>query len=86
MQLQGLPAGNRTRILLWTVTFFATGPGLGIIMYIFTTLEFPTHNFVRHPCIKFEIICLPLYWPVAMPSCHFHSVHYNVLILEAIHL
>ena len=24
--------------------FFATGPGLGLIMYIFTTLEFPTHN------------------------------------------
>ena len=45
-----------------------------------------THNFVRHHCIKLEIICLPLYWPVAMPSCHFHSVHYNVLILEAIHL
>ena len=25
------------------VAFFATGPGLGLIMYIFTTLEFPTH-------------------------------------------
>ena len=23
--------------------WFATGPGLGLIMYIFTTLEFPTH-------------------------------------------
>ena len=28
--------------------FFATGPGLGLIMYIFTTLEFPTHNFDFH--------------------------------------
>ena len=26
------------------VAFFVTGPGLGLIMYIFTTLEFPTHN------------------------------------------
>ena len=26
------------------VAFFATGPGLSLIMYIFTTLEFPTHN------------------------------------------
>ena len=25
------------------VAFFATGPGLGLIMYILTTLEFPTH-------------------------------------------
>ena len=25
------------------VAFFATGPGLGLIMYMFTTLEFPTH-------------------------------------------
>ena len=27
------------------VAFFATGPGLGLIMYILTTLEFPTRNF-----------------------------------------
>ena len=26
------------------VAFFATGPGLGLIMYILMTLEFPTHN------------------------------------------
>ena len=26
------------------VAFFATGPGSGLIMYIFTTLEFPKHN------------------------------------------
>ena len=25
------------------IAFFATGPGLGLIMYIFTTLEFSTH-------------------------------------------
>ena len=30
------------------VAFFATGPGLGLIMYIFTTLEFPTYNFDFH--------------------------------------
>ena len=30
------------------VAFFATGPGLGIIMYILTTLEFPTHYFDFH--------------------------------------
>ena len=30
------------------VSFFATGPGLGLIMYILTTLEFPTHNFEFH--------------------------------------
>ena len=30
------------------VAFFATGPGLGLIMYIFTTLELPTHNFDFH--------------------------------------
>ena len=28
------------------VAFFATGPGLGLIIYIFTTLEFPTHNLI----------------------------------------
>ena len=56
MQLQVLPAGNRTRVL-WMrssitrgrrveglgVAFFATAPGLGLIMYIITTLEFPAH-------------------------------------------
>ena len=30
------------------VAFFATGPGLGLIMYILTTLEFPTHYFDFH--------------------------------------
>ena len=35
------------------VAFFATGPGLGLIMYIYyiyilTTLKFPTHNFDLH--------------------------------------
>ena len=27
------------------VAFFATGPGLGLIMYILSTLEFPTYKF-----------------------------------------
>ena len=27
---------------------FATGPGLGLIMYILSTLEFPTHKFNFH--------------------------------------
>ena len=30
------------------VAFFATGPGLGLIMCIFTTLEFPTDYFDFH--------------------------------------
>ena len=30
------------------VAFFATGPGLGLIMYILTTLEFPKHNHGFH--------------------------------------
>ena len=30
------------------VAFFATGPGLGLIMYILTTLEFATHYFDFH--------------------------------------
>ena len=30
------------------VAFFATGPGLDLIMYILTTLEFPTHYFHFH--------------------------------------
>ena len=30
------------------VAFFATGPGLGLIMYILSTLEFPTHNLKFH--------------------------------------
>ena len=38
MQPQGLPAG-----------LFATGPSLGLIMYILTTLEFPNHNHDFHP-------------------------------------
>ena len=49
MQLQGLPAGNRTRDPGGLgVAFFATGPGLGLIMYILSTLEFPTHNLNFH--------------------------------------
>ena len=28
--------------------FFATGPGVGLIMYILTTLEFPTHYLDFH--------------------------------------
>ena len=34
------------------VAFFATGPGLGLIMYILTTLEFPTHNIDFHRSIN----------------------------------
>ena len=30
------------------VAFFTTGPGLGLIMYILTTLEFPKHNHDFH--------------------------------------
>ena len=30
------------------VAFFATGPGLGLIMYILMTLKFPKHNFDFH--------------------------------------
>ena len=30
------------------VAFFATGPGSDLITYIFTTLEFPIHNFEFH--------------------------------------
>ena len=30
------------------VAFFATGPDLGLIMYILTTLEFPKHNLDFH--------------------------------------
>ena len=58
MQPQGLPNGNRTRVLNEDagsipnqglgVAFSATGPGLVLIMYILTTLEFPTHNFNFH--------------------------------------
>ena len=33
------------KALVLGVAFFATGPGLGLIMYIHTTLEFPKHNF-----------------------------------------
>ena len=42
MQLISSPAGRLG------VAFFATGPGLGLIMYILTTLEFPKHNFDYH--------------------------------------
>ena len=30
---------------MFGVAFFATGPSLGLILYISTTLEFPKHNF-----------------------------------------
>ena len=30
------------------VAFFATGPGLGLIIYILTTLELPKHNLDFH--------------------------------------
>ena len=38
------PCGFDSQPEILGVAFFATGPGLGLIMYIFTTLEFPTHN------------------------------------------
>ena len=36
--------------------FFATGPGLGLIMHILTTLEFPKHNFEFH-LQNFKLVC-----------------------------
>ena len=39
-----------SRKALHGVAFFATGPGLGLIVYILTTLEFPTHYFDIHIC------------------------------------
>ena len=30
------------------VALYTTGPGLGLIMYIFTTIKFPTYNFNFH--------------------------------------
>ena len=44
------------------VAFFATGPGLGLIMYILTTLEFPKHNhdfYIYYSIIEHDI-CLNL--------------------------
>ena len=40
----------KVKVKCWKlgVAFFATGPGLGLIMYILTTLEFPTHNIDFH--------------------------------------
>ena len=42
------------------VAFFAHGPGLGLIMYILTTLEFPKHYFDFHKikqgyCFHFRV-------------------------------
>ena len=39
------------------VAFFATDPSLGLIMYIFTTLEFPTHNSDFH-LLTYIYICM----------------------------
>ena len=33
---------------IYGVAFYTTGPGLGLIMYILTTLEFPKHNLDFH--------------------------------------
>ena len=41
------------------VAFFATGPGSGLITYIFTTLEFPTHNFDFHTD---HVTCVHEFW------------------------
>ena len=40
----------KVKVKCWKlgVAFFATGPGLGLIMYILTTLEFPKHNHDFH--------------------------------------
>ena len=51
MQCRGYPAGNRPQICIFArlgVAFFATGPSLGLIMYIITTLEFPMYNIDFH--------------------------------------
>ena len=40
---------------------FATGPGLGLIMYIFTTLEFPTHNFDKHLVCLVKIVYIKMF-------------------------
>ena len=43
------------------VAFFATGPGLGRIVYILMTLKFPKHNHVFHLC-KYDLIrVIPIY-------------------------
>ena len=39
-------------IILCGVAFITTGPGLGLIMYILTTLQFPTHYFDFHLMTK----------------------------------
>ena len=44
----GLNCTGTDIIILYGVAFIATGPGLGLIMYILTTLEFPTHYFDFH--------------------------------------
>ena len=38
------------------VAFFATGLGLGLIMYILMTLEFPTHNFDFSKSVSLRIL------------------------------
>ena len=34
----------KVMVMFKQCNLFATGPGLGLIMYILTTLEFPKHN------------------------------------------
>ena len=36
---------------IWHLHPLLSGPGLGLIMHIFTTLEFPTHNSDFHDFI-----------------------------------
>ena len=56
------------------VAFFATGPGLGLIMYIFTTLEFPTYKLINVCSLlsmSFKGVRKYLCWPVARENLIF---------------
>ena len=47
------------------VAFFATGPGLGLIMYILTTLEFPKHNHDLH-LLTTSVNAKYFYWDIVI--------------------
>ena len=56
------------------VAFFATaGPGLGLVMYIITTLEFPKHNLIDFHLLTMSVnakilLLVYLYTSPVLPS------------------
>ena len=73
------------------IAFFATGPGLGLIMYLLTTLEFPTQYCLHHCWLNNAVTTDAMLsylnivgtrWRYKHPKSSINTVCINVMILD----